>query len=112
MTQDEIQIAQQRAAAGQHDALVDDVGRQFRRRVLERNLDRLDDGADRLGQCLGDLPFGDRRVLRGTPFMRSRPLIAIDAAVAVGRAAQAEPISFLMRSAVPSPISRLWLRRI
>ena len=40
---------------GQHDALVDDVGGQLGRGVLERDLDRLDDRADRLGQRLGDL---------------------------------------------------------
>ena len=53
-----VEIAEQRAAAGQHDALVDDVGGEFRRGVLERHLHRLDDRADRLGQALGDLPLG------------------------------------------------------
>jgi hypothetical protein len=43
MAQDRVQIGQQRAAAGQHDALVDDVGGQFRRGVLQRDLHRLDD---------------------------------------------------------------------
>src|SRR3546814_1377973 len=47
----EIQVAEQRAAAGEHDALVDDVGGKLRRGVLEGDLDRLDDGADRLGQA-------------------------------------------------------------
>src|SRR5258705_41920 len=55
VTQHQIEIRQQRAAAGQHDALVDDVGGELGRGVLERDLDRLDDGADRLGQALGDL---------------------------------------------------------
>ena len=64
MAQHEVEIAEQRAAAGQHDALVDDVGGELRRRVLERDLDRLDDGADRLGQALGDLPLGDDDLLR------------------------------------------------
>ena len=33
MTQDIIEIAEQRAAAREHNALVDDIGRQFRRYV-------------------------------------------------------------------------------
>src|SRR5579871_4712834 len=42
MAQDEIEIAEQRAAAGQHDALVDDVGGEFGGGVFEGHLDRLD----------------------------------------------------------------------
>jgi hypothetical protein len=41
--------AQQRAAAGQHDALVHDVGGQLGRRGLQGHLDRLDDLPARLG---------------------------------------------------------------
>ncbi len=54
-----VEIAEQRTPAGQHDPLVDDIGGQLRRGVLERDLDRFDDGADRLGERLGDLALGE-----------------------------------------------------
>ena len=47
----------------------------------------------------------------GTPFIRSRPLISMTRP-SPSSGMQAEPISFLMRSALPSPTKRLWLRRI
>src|SRR5258708_36964 len=47
----------------------------------------------------------------GTPFIRSRPLISI-IRPSPSSGGQAEPISFLIRSAEDSPTSRLWLRRI
>ena len=43
-----VEPLEQRAAAGQHDALVDDVGGKLRRGVLERDAHALDDRADRL----------------------------------------------------------------
>src|SRR3954471_22657207 len=64
MTQHEIQIGEQRAAASQHDTLIDDIGGQFGRGVFERDLDRLDDLSDRLGEAFADLPFGDDNLLR------------------------------------------------
>ena len=47
----------------------------------------------------------------GTPFIRSRPLISM-VRPSPSSGGQAEPISFLMRSAAPSPTRRLWLRRM
>src|SRR5258707_7086102 len=61
-----VEIAEQRAAAGQDNTLVDDVGGQFRRRVLEGDLDSLDNRADRLGEALRYLPLADDDLLRHT----------------------------------------------
>src|SRR3546814_3371309 len=49
-----VETLQQRAAAGEDDALVDDVGGQLRRGILERDADALDDRADRLRKRFGD----------------------------------------------------------
>ena len=46
---------QERAAAGQHDALLHDVRRQLGRRAVERDLDGVDDGRHRLVDGLADL---------------------------------------------------------
>ena len=43
LAQEHVEAAQQRAAAGEHDALVDDVGRELGRRPLEAGPHRLDD---------------------------------------------------------------------
>src|SRR5690349_1299315 len=66
MSYHQIQIGEQGAPAGQYDALVDDVGGEFGGGVLERDLDRLDDRAHRLGKAFGDLPFTDHDLLRHT----------------------------------------------
>jgi hypothetical protein len=66
LAQDSVHVRQHGAAAGEDDALVDDVGGQFGRGVLEADLHRLDDGADRLLQALRDLPLGDDQLLRDT----------------------------------------------
>src|SRR5205085_10054878 len=58
-----VEALQQGAAAGEHDALVDNVGGQLRRRILERDTHALDDRADRFGQCLRDLLLVDRDLL-------------------------------------------------
>src|SRR5690606_23857321 len=47
-----VEAAQLGAAAGHHDALVHEIGGQFRRRLLQGAADRFDDGVDRLGQRL------------------------------------------------------------
>src|SRR5690606_12206523 len=52
-----IEIAKQRAAAGENDTLVDDIGGKFRRGVLKRDLYRLDDRPDRFGEAFGNLPL-------------------------------------------------------
>src|SRR5436305_4693846 len=49
-----VEVAQERAAAGQHHAFFGDVGAQFRRRLLERRLDRRDDLVQRLRQRFED----------------------------------------------------------
>src|SRR5712691_485734 len=63
MPQHVIEIAEQSPAAGQHDPLVDDVGGGFGCGVLEGNLDRLDDRADRLGEAFRNLPLADYDLL-------------------------------------------------
>src|SRR5690606_10869099 len=56
-----IEIAEKRAAAGENDTLVDDIGGKFRRGVLKRDLYRLDDRPDRLGEAFGNLPLADNQ---------------------------------------------------
>ena len=51
-SQQDVHVLEARAAADQDDALVDDIRRQFRRRMLQRDLHGLDDGADRLDLAL------------------------------------------------------------
>src|SRR5438270_7180246 len=58
-----VEALEQRAAASQNDALVANVGRKLRRRILERDSNALDNRADRLGQGLGDLALVDRNLL-------------------------------------------------
>ena len=50
-----VDVLEQRAAAGEHDALVHDVRGQLGRRALEREQHGFDDRVDRLGQRLADL---------------------------------------------------------
>ena len=49
------EAAEQRSATGQRDAVFHDVGGKFRRRLVERRLDSVDDRADRLGERLADV---------------------------------------------------------
>jgi len=87
-----IEIAEQRAAAGEHDALVDDVGRQLRRRMLEGDLTASTmalTGSVRLSAIWRSLITSSL----GTPFIRSRPLISI-IRPSPSSGGQAEPISF------------------
>src|SRR3954471_13430804 len=58
-----VQPLQQGAAAGEDDALVDDVGGKLGRGVLERDPDALDDRPDWLRKRLGDLALVDRDLL-------------------------------------------------
>ena len=55
LAQEHVEVLEQRAAAGEHDALVDDVGGELGRRLLEREEHGLDDGVDRLAERLADL---------------------------------------------------------
>jgi hypothetical protein len=50
-----VDVAQQRAAAGEYDAALRDVRAELRRSLLERLLDRADDALQRLLQRLEDL---------------------------------------------------------
>src|SRR5579885_1950538 len=50
-----VQTAQQRAAAGENHAAIDDVRRQLGRRFFEHGLDRFHDRADRLGERFANL---------------------------------------------------------
>src|SRR5258707_12289015 len=73
MPQHQVKIAEQRAAAGQHDPLIDDIGGEFRSGVLERHLDRLDNRAHRFGEAFGDLALTDHDFL-GHPVHQVAPL--------------------------------------
>ena len=53
--QEHVEVLQQGSAAREDDALVDDVGGELRRRLLEREEHGLDDGVDRLGERFADL---------------------------------------------------------
>src|SRR3954463_7439720 len=53
--QEAIQIAQQRAAAGEHHALLGDIGAELGRRLLKRGLHPRHDLVERLCQRLEDL---------------------------------------------------------
>ena len=83
LAQQHVEVLEQRAAAGEHDAPVDDVAGQLGRRALERELHRLDDPVDRLGERLADLVDVTVSV-RGTPATRSRPLISMVRTSSVG----------------------------
>ena len=54
-----VEAQQERAAAGEHDPLVHDVGHQLRRRLLDRVLDRVDDLLDGRLDRLADLVGAD-----------------------------------------------------
>ena len=63
MPQHIIQIGQQSAAAGQDNALVHDIGRQFGRRMLQGHFHRFNDRANRLGKGFRHLALGDDEFL-------------------------------------------------
>ena len=96
-----VEVAQQRAASGEHHAALGDVGAELGRGLLERVLDAGDDLVQRVGQRFEDLV---RLIvkLRGTPSERLRPLTSISLTSEPGKA---EPMFFLIISAVGSPIS-------
>ena len=59
-----IESAQQRAAAGQHQAVVDQVGGQIGAALVERGLDGVDDLQQRRAERLANLLAGDRGLAR------------------------------------------------
>jgi hypothetical protein len=104
--QEHVQVAQLGAAAGEDDALVDDVGAQLGRGALEHEADGVDDrviGSLRASRISSE----STTIVFGMPATRSRPLTSIVMIVRIGAAV---PIWILMRSAVRSPIRRLYLR--
>ena len=107
--QHRVDSAQKRAATRHGDALVDDVGRQLRLRMLERGADHLDDLVDGLGERLGDLRLAEHDLARHPAADVAAANRVVGPSPSPGRTA--EPISSFTRSAVPSPISRLKLRR-
>src|SRR3972149_6306234 len=94
-----VDVAQQRAAAGHDHALVDDVARQLRRRLLEHLAHR---GHDLLERLVSEM-------VRGRPAMRSRPRTSIWSSRSRGSAA---PIWILTSSEVRSPTMRLYFLRM
>src|SRR6267143_4831740 len=67
------EVAQQRAAAGEHHALFRDVGTELGRRLLERGFDGRDDLVERLGQRLENLVGADGEAARNA-FGKVAPL--------------------------------------
>ena len=59
-----VQAVEQRAAAGEHDAAIHDVGRELGRRLVQRRLDRVDDLVDRVLERVADLLGGEDHGLR------------------------------------------------
>src|SRR5690554_3366025 len=55
LAQENIEAAEERATAGEHDALIDDIGAELGRRPFEGRHHGLDDGVDRLAERLADL---------------------------------------------------------
>src|ERR1700730_16431340 len=82
MPQHQVKIAEQRAAASQHDPLIDDIGGEFGSGVLQRYLDRLDDRADRFGEAFGDLGLTHHEFF-GLPVHQVAPLDLHSAPLAV-----------------------------
>jgi hypothetical protein len=72
---------------------------------LQRDLHRLDDLRSTGSAGLGDLALGDDQFLRHA--VHQVAALDLDRAAFAVSGGQAEPISFLMRSAELSPISRL-----
>ena len=89
------------AATGQHHAALGDVGAQLGRSLLQRVLHGRDDLVERIGQRFQHFVGRDGEAA-GTPSERLRPLTSISLTSEPGKA---EPICFLMASAVGSPIS-------
>src|SRR5262249_42600024 len=59
-----VEALEQGPATGQDDALVANVGGEFRSRIFERDANALDDRSDGLGQRFGDLALVDRNLFR------------------------------------------------
>src|SRR5580700_6168668 len=55
-----VKIFQQRAAAGEHDAAITDVGGKFRRRTLEGDANRVHDGRNAFAEGLADFAVVNR----------------------------------------------------
>src|SRR5437660_2452859 len=62
--QQPVEVAQQRAAAGEHHAFLGDVGAEFGRRLLQRGLHRRDDLVERLGERFENLVRADGEAAR------------------------------------------------
>src|SRR5438128_216954 len=62
--QQRIEVAEQRTAAGEHDALVDDIRGELGRGALETDAHGFHDLVDRLEQRIADLLVGDLDLLR------------------------------------------------
>ena len=103
-----LQPAQHAGPAGQVDALVEHVAGQLRGDLGQGRDHRLDDLADRLGQGLADLGRGDLDRL-GQP---GGQLPAGDLDPRLPGWGQAEPTASLTCSAVRSPITTAYSRRM
>src|ERR1051325_10172976 len=92
MAQHAIEIGQQSAAAGQDDALLNNVGGEFRHGLFKGNIHRVNDRADRLGQALRDLALANHDL----PGHAARQIAALDfhdlALALLGQASRPDPL--------------------
>jgi hypothetical protein len=79
-----VEAAEQGAAAGEHDALVDDVGRELGRGALEGAAHGVDDGVDRLLRA-SRISSEVMTMVLGRPATRSRPLTSMVSGSRAGR---------------------------
>ena len=96
-----VNIAQQRAATGQHHAFFSNIGAQFGQGMLQCGFDRADNAIQGISQRFEDFVARNGEAARDS----FGKIAALDFHFAHFGTGNAEPISFLISSAVTSPIS-------
>ena len=94
VTEHAVDVAQQRAAAGHHNALFDNVRGKFRRRLFQRHLHTIDDLPDRVGNGFGNLGLGDGDFLRHAIHKVAAADLDLDARALLGLAGDADVLLY------------------